>query len=419
MLILKNQLNDDGGLEKQTFSICKAFSQKYPGRQAQNKAKDGNPEPEVQKKIVILTTKAKTNKKQKSNASSAFKLKNHFLKNLHLHLIKKLPVPHFLQLVYYNHQVKKYLKKHPHKLVLGLDKSTCQTHLRMGNGLHSFFLKQRRAYENFWKKLFLFFDPRHWTILWFEKKALLNPNLRKIITNSHMVKDQILTLYPAHEKKIKVVHNGIKWKKLKKNFQASFQKRSAFLKEKNLNASENTHHFLFVGHGFKRKGLDILLQALSLLKQDQISHKTEITKTAWHLSIVGKDKQAKFYQKLAKKLGLEKNVTFFGRQKDCLSFYSICDTFVLPSYYDPFANTTLEALAMGVFTITSAYNGGKEVINPKNGYVMQTMDPHELFLVLKNALSHPKTEASAEQIRLSVKHLEMDQQISLLIKELN
>ncbi len=403
MLILKNQLSSDGGLEKQMFSICQALFQKQ--------------------KVTILTTKTKPdlkNKKQKDSAYNSNNLpKTHNSKkipslsvlpeNIQLHFLKTLPLPNFLQLIYYNYQVKKYLKKHPQNCILGLDKSTHQTHLRMGLGLHSFFLRQRRTYESFFKKITLFLDPRHWTILWFEKKALLNPDLKKIIVNSRMVFDQIISTYPSiNSKKIAIVHNGVEWQKLQKPFDESFLNKPALLKQ--LGLPENTHHFLFVGSGFKRKGLDLLLKALSLLKKEN---------TLWHLSVVGKDKKHKFYLKLVKKLGLEKNVSFFGRQTNMTAFYSMADTFVLPSYYDPFANTTLEALAMGLFTLTSPFNGGKEVITTTNGLVLKQMEAQELSQQLKKALLKPKTHSSASPIRESVKHLEIAQQLEKLLKELN
>lgn len=399
MLILKNKLSTDGGLEKQMFLICRFLKQQ---------------------KITVLTTKAK-NKKLKDLSSK--KLPN-LPENIHLHFFKKLPLPNFLQLIYYNYQVKKYLKQHPQTCILGLDKSTHQTHLRMGLGLHSFFLRQRKSYESFFKKITLFLDPRHWTILWFEKKALLNPNLKKLIVNSRMVFNQIISVYPSiNPKKIAVVLNGVEWQKLQKPFDKSFSKKQTLLKQ--LGLPENTYHFLFVGSGFKRKGIDLLLKALFLLKKEtqdrnrnKDKHSGKQENTLWHLSIVGKDKKHKVYLKLTKKLGLENNVTFFGSKTNTTAFYSIADTFVLPSYYDPFANTTLEALAMGLFTITSPFNGGHEVINKSNGLVLKQMEEKELAGHLKAALLRPKTLSSATPIRESIKHLEMDKQLEKLAQEL-
>ncbi len=417
MLILKNQFHTDGGLEKQAFAICEAFLKK----QSFKKSSDTYHQFEYNNKsraITILTTQAGKSPKNLNHSSLSFKNQN-----IHLHLLKKLPrfAPHFLQLIYYNRQVKSYLKKHPHHLILGLDKSTYQTHLRLGNGVHRFFLKQRLEYENILKKLLLFLDPRHLTILHFEKKAFLNPNLKKIIVNSNMVKKQICSLYPesALFKKIKVIHNGVEWKSLQKFFEDSFSQKACFLKSLKLPA--NAHHFLFVGHGFKRKGLDLLLKAFYLLKKEQNHQNPKVkNKTKnWHLSILGKDKKLKSYLKLTKKYHLQKHVSFFGKQTNTKIFYALADTFVLPSYYDPFANTTLEALAMGIFTITSAFNGGKEIINKKNGRILKRMDEKLLYQLLKEAFLYPKTFSSARKIRASIKHLEINQQLDKFLQELD
>lgn len=378
MLVLKNQLSKAGGLEKQMLFILKALLKK-------------------QKKITLLTTKPK---KQNQTPVLPPGITTVFLKNP--------PLPHFLQLIFFNWQVKKYLKKHPEDKILCFDKSTHQTHLRLGNGLHKFFLRQRKNYEPFFKRLAITFDPRHYTILAFEKKTFQNPLLKKVLVNSEMVFRQIHSLYPSLDpKKIVVVLNGVEWQKMGPAFENSFQSKTLFLKTFGL--PENVHHFLFVGHGFKRKGLDLLFKALELLnRQNQ----------KWHLSIVGKDKKIKTYQKIAQKLKLEKQITFFGKQESPLPFYSIADTFVLPSFYDPFANTTLEALAMGLFTITSAFNGGKEVLSESNGIILKSLTKEDLFQALQTALLKPKNKTSAILIRESVKHLEMAVQLEKFIENL-
>ena len=102
----------------------------------------------------------------------------------------------------------------------------------------------------------------------FRKKWLLNIlNLRTLFTNSHMVKEEILRYYQVDSKKIEVIHNGVEWQEMEKDFQ-----EWTTLRKKQL----DTHHlhserfqFLFVGHNYQRKGLAPLLKGLSLLKEKE------------------------------------------------------------------------------------------------------------------------------------------------------
>ena len=44
--------------------------------------------------------------------------------------------------------------------------------------------------------------------------------------------------------------------------------------------------------------------------------------------------------------------------------YAAADIFTLPTFFDPFANATLEAMAAGLPVITSRRNGAAEILRP-------------------------------------------------------
>ncbi|MCF7668546.1 MAG: glycosyltransferase, partial [Verrucomicrobia bacterium] len=51
-------------------------------------------------------------------------------------------------------------------------------------------------------------------------------------------------------------------------------------------------------------------------------------------------------------------------------YYRASDAALLPTWSDPFANVTLEAIPWGTPLVTTKYNGGCEVVLPgNNGYV--------------------------------------------------
>ena len=93
----------------------------------------------------------------------------------------------------------------------------------------------------------------------------------------------------------------------------------------------------------------------------------------------------------------------------------MADCLVIPSIYDPFANVTVEALAMGLFTLSSKQNGGHEILDIHNGDVIRDLyDPADFARTLTQAMTHPKTQESAARIRQSVQHLDFSHQLRLI-----
>jgi UDP-glucose:(heptosyl)LPS alpha-1,3-glucosyltransferase len=133
--------------------------------------------------------------------------------------------------------------------------------------------------------------------------------------------------------------------------------------------------------------------------------------------VIGKDNKMAEYIAKARELGLSQHVRFFGPQSDIRPFYQFADVLVIPSFYDPFANVTVEALAMGLFVISSRYNGGSEILTPENGLIIEDLlAPDSLSQALAEGLKHPKTIQSANASRDSVKHLDFSLQMNILMK---
>lgn len=290
----------------------------------------------------------------------------------------------------------RWLEAHPHDIVFGMERNSFQTHYRAGSGVHAAYLHQRMMHEPFLKRLSFTCNPLHRKILSLEKQAFHNPRLLKIFTNSHMVKEEIVHYYKTPEEKIEVVHNGVEWQEFERPFLASLQKRQ-----------RSSFELLFIGNGYRRKGLDYLLKGLSLLPHRD-----------FHLSVVGKEKKATFYNALCRKLGLEKEVSFYGPRRDILPFYQMADALAIPSIYDPCANVTLEALAMGLFVISSLHNGAHEILSPERGTIIEKLtDPASVAAALEQGLKHPKTAPSATKIRESVRELDFSSQLSKIVAQ--
>lgn len=283
------------------------------------------------------------------------------------------------------------LKAHPSDIILGLDRNRFQTHLRASSGVHKSFLDHRKKFESNWKSFRHLFNPLHTSLLHIEKMGFENPDLKVLFTNSNLVKEEVLSHYVIDPQKINVVHNGVEWHKWQEPFDhwEEIERPDRF-------------EFLFLGSNFDRKGLKRLLAGLKLLPDQNI-----------HLSVVGSDKNQKTFEKMSPK----NIVTYYGEQADIIPFLQKADCLVIPSHYDPFANVTVEALAMGLFVVSSKTNGGCEVLTPETGCIIEDLyNDESVKAALSTAMQYPKTPERATMIRNSIKHLDFSTQLNTYLE---
>lgn len=365
--LLKSRSNNHGGLEKYASRIAKAFVEKGAH-------------------VTILTT---------GDALAAAEVP--------VVATKPLPWPAFLRMEQFDWFVRNWLKRNKADLVFGMDRNRHQTHIRAGNGVHAAYLKSRILTEGRLKALLCQLNPLHRKILELEKAAFENQALQKLFTNSHMVRDQVLDHYAVDPAKIQVIHNGVEWHEMEADFSNWEKNKGVGLQKFLLDPSH--FHFLFIGNGYSRKGLDRLLLGLSQLKNEP-----------FHLSVIGKDNQMDLYRAKAVQLGLKDRVHFFGPSQEIRLFYQLADCLVIPSFYDPFANVTVEALAMGLFVLSSKHNGGHEILTERNGAVIEDLLSVDAMVeALQIALNHRKTGESSRRIRESVNHLDFSNQLQILM----
>jgi UDP-glucose:(heptosyl)LPS alpha-1,3-glucosyltransferase len=108
-----------------------------------------------------------------------------------------------------------------------------------------------------------------------------------------------------------------------------------------LGASEDATIALFVGSGFRIKGLDRALRAIAA---------NQSTTKGLEFWIVGNDKPARF-KKLAKQTGV--TVRFFGGRADTGRFYDAADFLLHPAYSESAGKVLLEALTHGLPVLTT------------------------------------------------------------------
>jgi UDP-glucose:(heptosyl)LPS alpha-1,3-glucosyltransferase len=310
--------------------------------------------------------------------------------------------PTFLRLEQFDRCVRRSLASEKFDVVFGMERNRSQTHIRAGNGVHAAFLKSRLASEGLFKYGLCHINPLHRKILELEKAGFENPDLKKIFANSHMVQKDLLEHYDIDPAKIVVIHNGVEWSENEAAFRGAQDARAKSLER--LGLEPDVFHLLFVGNGYARKGLWVLLEALAMCKNRD-----------FHLSVVGKDKEIERYRASSAALNLQGRVRFFGQEKEVTPFYTLADALVIPSFYDPFANVTLEALSFGLKVISSKTNGGHEILNERNGIVLEELTKECLLAALEKLFLFRKTAENAETVRASVAHLDFGTQLAKLI----
>ncbi len=136
---------------------------------------------------------------------------------------------------------------------------------------------------------------------------------------------------------------------------------------------------LFVGSGFKTKGLDRALIALA--------HLPSGLKAQTRLVVVGQD-QARPYLRLAQKLGVADRVQFLGGRTDIPDLLAAGDLLIHPAYMENTGTILLEAIAAGLPVIATDVCGyADHIVKAVAGKVLASpFDQEELNHKLAAAL---------------------------------
>ncbi|HZV53748.1 MAG TPA: glycosyltransferase family 4 protein [Rhodocyclaceae bacterium] len=269
---------------------------------------------------------------------------------------------------------------------------------RAGDGVHATWLELRAKARGGMTKLATALLPWHRYTQTAETALFRHPDLRAVICNSRMVRDDIADRFGVATEKLHVIYNGVDLD----DFHPRLREVHRGEVRQMLGISDSSPVILFVGSGFERKGIPTLLHALARMK-----HRDAL------LLIVGRDRKEKDMRLLANKLGVADRVHFLGGRKDVRPFYGAADCFALPTIYDPMPNAALEALACGLPVVTSSTCGAAELLQPgENGFVCEAMDRERLAEHLDTLTGPGRPDPSV--VRASVEHLGLDTMVRQL-----
>ncbi|WP_149276833.1 glycosyltransferase family 4 protein [Pareuzebyella sediminis] len=143
-----------------------------------------------------------------------------------------------------------------------------------------------------------------------------------------------------------------------------------------------SNELYFVGEVKKRKGLHVLLKAIYILKQNNISCR---------LHVIGGFKEKPYEAKVKKmiaSLDISENIVFCGwkNQKEIVEYSYNIPVFVLPSFQETLPLSIAEAMSQGKIVIATNICGIPEMIEDGvSGYLFSKGNAPELAHVLEKA----------------------------------
>jgi UDP-glucose:(heptosyl)LPS alpha-1,3-glucosyltransferase len=231
----------------------------------------------------------------------------------------------------------KHLQKKSYDLVVGFNKMPGLDVYYAADVCYAARIKKLKP---FWYQAL----PRYHQYLHDERQVFSSSASTKILVLAAMQRDEYRRCYSLPAERFHLLPPGIS-----KDRQAP-PEAALIRKDLRENAKVDPEDFIFlmVGSGFKTKGLDRVLLGLASLP--------EALKNKAQLWVVGQDNPSAFL-KLAKNLGLEGKLHFWGGRHDVARFFLAADFLVHPAYHENTGTVLLEALVAGLPVLTVASCG--------------------------------------------------------------
>lgn len=319
------------------------------------------------------------------------------------HHVPMIGAPSFMEALSFALFSKRLLQEETFDIIHSFERTLYQDIYRAGDGCHREWLIQRRKIDPWLKRVLHPLNPLHRSLLFLEKELFRSPRLKRIVANSQKGKKEIIRHYGVPAKKIDVIYNGVDLDVFHPRNVALYRRPV----REELKINPEAFVILFLGSGFRRKGLDSLITSFPKIKK-------EIPKA--YLIVAGKDRIDEYREK-ARRLGVENRILFLGPTQRAKELYAASDLFVLPTVYDPFSNACLEAMATGIPVLTTLQNGVAELIEDrKNGFLIPgPTHVDEIAEKIKTFFYDRDRTSTGEKARETCSHLDMDSVLNRLI----
>jgi len=315
---------------------------------------------------------------------------------LNVHMYPLISKPYFLQIglnaIKNTLAIRNLKKKIGFDIVYSQGAESLETDAVVMQSCHRAVVEQFKRERGILYKILKNIDPLTNVTLFIEK-YVIEKGSKKIIAISNIVKQEIVRYYSVPEEKISVIYSGVNIDEFnpenKIKFRDEIRSKCGISKDDTL--------LIFVGHEFRRKGVEYIIKAVKLLDKNV------------KLLVIGKD-NLELYKEIARTLGIEDRIIFIGHSADVKKYYAASDIFVFPSLYEPFGLVITEAMASGLPVIVSKMAGASEII--KDGYdgllLKNPRNPDEIAEKIRILLDKELSKKMGENARKTAENYTWD-----------
>ena len=298
-------------------------------------------------------------------------------------------------------------------VVLGFGNTIAMNVYQSHGGVHRFSTLRKVYSENHMilriiKRVLIAFSIKQWVRNWIETAPFRQDQRPKIVAISHLIKKDMASFCQINEAEIKIVYNGVDTTQYNSNLQR--QLRGPL--RQHLGIPEHDVIFLFISYDLKKKGILPLVDAAAILKQT--------SKDRFKILVVGGSPYPSLLKRIKKK-GLTDTIIFTGQSRSIKEFYGNADVFVLPTYYDACSLVVIEAMASGLPSITTVYNGAAGIItNGEDGYIIShPPEPMELEDRMRSLMAPETREQMSKKAMQTAKKYSIERNHQEMIKVFN
>jgi UDP-glucose:(heptosyl)LPS alpha-1,3-glucosyltransferase len=314
------------------------------------------------------------------------------------HRVPGISWPRSLSALTYAFVVPRIVARHSCDVVLSFDRTASQDVFRSGAGPRKIMLEKMKRHGGFLRRLWYAISFYHFLTVRLEMLQVKGNRSGKIIAISEQIKREFIQLYGVPEDRVVVIHNGVDTTRFNPQRRLNEGKK---LRE-DLNIPNDARTVLFVGTGFRRKGLDRLLGLWERFEMPGM-----------YLLVVGNDARLFEYRR---KWRQHKRVIFAGSRENIEDYYACADVLVLPAIREGFGNVVLEAMASGLPVVASTEVGAMEGIDGplSEGIVSNPDDPAALKAKILSMLDPCRWPCLAREARQTAEKFTWDKYLDRL-----
>jgi len=171
------------------------------------------------------------------------------------HRVPTLPLGRSARLWSFALSVPRLIQRYDCDIVVNFGRMIKQDVLRSGGGPHKVFLEKLGREGGQSRRIWQTVSPYHRSLLALERRQFCAGHFKRVVAVSELVKREIMAAYSVPEDKITVLHNGVD----QQRFHPSLRARWRNVVREKWGIPRDAPLVLFVGSGFRRKGLDRLL----------------------------------------------------------------------------------------------------------------------------------------------------------------